>query len=242
MSRINTCLYVTNSPPLLLRFIQREGEEVLAERRTLTDAHFSSITKEKRALQLARTVSRPDVPSHTHPLLLAPDSKAVTPKGVLLASKELQVVSAPVTLPVVYQMMLQHVRSSADIPLLQRACGGLQEPLVSYLQRCTKICWFLQTHEPPIMLDFTGSKPEHYATYMEQTYTGDLDYVVWPVVRSQEGSVGYLLQGSAKFHNFKTTESPARRRPVPPPPSPQPTSVPWDEYRKEGLYYFTTDT
>ncbi|XP_052279027.1 uncharacterized protein LOC127877332 [Dreissena polymorpha] len=175
-------------------------------------------------------------------LLLAPDSKAVTPKGVLLASKELQVVSAPVTLPVVYQMMLQHVRSSADIPLLQRACGGLQEPLVSYLQRCTKICWFLQTHEPPIMLDFTGSKPEHYATYMEQTYTGDLDYVVWPVVRSQEGSVGYLLQGSAKFHNFKTTESPARRRPVPPPPSPQPTSVPWDEYRKEGLYYFTTDT
>ena len=120
-------------------------------------------------------------------------------------------------------MVRQAVADDKKLSLVTSLWNNWKPPLTSYLQRGGHICWYLQTHEPPLVLDFTGTRADNYTSYSPETE--EIAFVVWPAVLAGDGQY-VLSSGVAKFFKFREEKFIKKKKE-------------FDPY-KGPIYYYTT--
>ncbi|XP_052796150.1 uncharacterized protein LOC128228719 [Mya arenaria] len=155
------------------------------------------------------------------------DSREVTPvrinQGMELTVKELLVSATSKIFPVVFQEMKQRINTEKDLDLLIHLWQNWKPPIVAYLKKCTEICWYLQTQQPAIALDFSGKTPRHFTNYTEESE--DLDFVIWPAVLLSEDGL-MISKGTAQYLSFPADARDTAKKHT------------WED---DHIYYYTTD-
>ncbi|XP_062613139.1 uncharacterized protein LOC134274915 [Saccostrea cucullata] len=95
---------------------------------------------------------------------------------------------------------LQRERVLEDLPEMKKTCRNILTNLKSYpkqvvrfFDRCTELCWFMNVHHPPLVLEWRIPQGSLVDTSRFTFYTRSghyVDYVVWPaLLLSEEGAI-----------------------------------------------------
>ncbi|XP_061166754.1 uncharacterized protein LOC133175659 [Saccostrea echinata] len=95
---------------------------------------------------------------------------------------------------------LQRERVLEDLPEIKKTCRSILTNLKSYpkqvirfFDRCTELCWFMNVHHPPLVLEWRIPQGSLVDTSRFTFYTRSghyVDYVVWPaLLLSEEGAI-----------------------------------------------------
>ncbi|XP_062604053.1 uncharacterized protein LOC134265844 [Saccostrea cucullata] len=95
---------------------------------------------------------------------------------------------------------LQRERVLEDLPEIKKTCRNILTNLKSYpkqvirfFDRCTELCWFMNVHHPPLVLEWQIPQGSLVDTSRYTFYTRSghyVDYVVWPaLLLSEEGAI-----------------------------------------------------
>ncbi|XP_062594687.1 putative protein tag-278 [Saccostrea cucullata] len=109
--------------------------------------------------------------------LLDPNLIKDTPRQII----EMQVKSAPETLPEITQICRDRISKLSSYP----------PEVTQYVDSCAEICWFMVIQNPPFSLSWEAPPGEMVDTSKFNFYRTSgryVDFVVWPVLYDQNGS------------------------------------------------------